>query len=173
MSTSVNPGLTIVAAMTLNSVIGRDGKLPWRQAADMREFVQFTSNRPVICGRKTFESVGLLKGRDMIVISHTKTLSKVKMVRSFEDALVAAGYHGSPAIIGGEQIYRRAIPYAATMNLTLLDTFLEGDAYFPRFDMSYWKLDDEMCTEWFDAHKGNDYPYKFVTLRRIRPDNQR
>lgn len=150
--------LEIVAAVAANGVIGRAGQLPWHLPDDLRHFKELTMGHPVIMGRKTYESVGRpLPGRLTIVVSHSLTQpphEQVKLANSLEaaTALAAAATEGPAFVVGGEEIYRLALPRVSTMYLTELDEPAEGDAYFPLFDPCQWWVATETVHPRDDAH---------------------
>lgn len=139
--------VTIVVAVAKNSVIGRDGGLAWKISDDLKRFRALTVGKPVIMGRKTFQSIGKpLKGRVSIVVSRTKTSQEgVVVARTFEEALTraaeAARQSGADEIcvIGGADIYRQALAIADRIHLTEVDAVVDGDAHFPAIDPADWK----------------------------------
>ncbi len=134
--------LILVAAMDRNRVIGRDGAMPWHLPADLAHFKQITMGHPVLMGRKTFEAIGrALPGRSNIVLTRSDAPfpDGVSRAGSLEEALVAAG--ASPVmVIGGGEIYRQALPMATGMELTFVDTEVDGDTRFPEWDKDEWDL---------------------------------
>lgn len=118
--------MTIIAAVSENGVIGRDGKLPWHVPGDLTLFKRLTVGHNLVMGRKTFESVGVLPSRTTFVLSHT--LDKIKgatVVRTVEEL------PGSVYVCGGGEIYRLLLPRCDRMFLTLLKQKCEGDVTFP------------------------------------------
>jgi dihydrofolate reductase len=158
--------LAIIAALSRNRVIGKDNQLPWRLPADLKHFKAVTLGKPVIMGRKTFESIGKpLPGRANIVVSRDPHFHAdgIAVAHSLDDALAQA--HAAPEImlIGGAQLYAQALPRAQRLYLTLIDTDIEGDAHFPDYDPSDWR---ETAREDHAADVNNPYPYSFVVLER-------
>ncbi|MDZ7809111.1 MAG: dihydrofolate reductase [Arhodomonas sp.] len=148
------PTITLVAAMTRNRVIGREGGLPWRLPADMRHFVALTRGKPVIMGRRCFQSIGrALPRRTNIVISRDPDFHApgCSVVTSREAALAAAGEVDEVMVIGGEEIYALFLPVAQRIELTVIDTELEGDTFFPGLD-ERWRVLDEAHHEADDEH---------------------
>lgn len=136
--------ISMIAAMTNNRVIGKDNELPWHAPEDLEWFKEQTRGKPVILGRKTHESIGrVLKGRDNIVItrnaSYTPLHPTVKVYTDLEKAIEDYKVVPELMIIGGQQIYEQALKYANRVYLTIFNTELEGDAFFPRLDNS-WKI---------------------------------
>ncbi len=155
--------ISLIAAMSRNRVIGKGNKLPWKLSADLRHFKEITSGRPVIMGRKTFESIGrLLPNRINIIITRDENYVKEGCIvaHSFDEALKAAHNAEEVMVIGGEQIFKEFLPIANKMYLTLIDGDFEGDAYFPEYDKNEWK---EVSRE---EHKDNGLRYYFVNLER-------
>jgi len=159
---SESPRIAMIAAMARNRVIGRDNKLPWHLPEDLKYFRAVTWGKPIIMGRKTFESLGRpLPGRTNIVVSGQAGLSLpgTTLVSSIEAALSAASSQAildnvdEIMVIGGDRIYGQLLPHAERLYLTLVDAEPEGDAWFPEFDDELWKLVDERLIE-----AGEGYP---------------
>jgi dihydrofolate reductase len=140
--------IVLVAAIGENNVIGRDGKLPWRLKSDLQHFKQMTINRPVIMGRKTYESIGKpLTGRTNIVITREAKYSApgIVIAPSFERALALARHDaekrgaGEIMVIGGSDIFAAALPLADRLEITLVHAAPEGDALFPPIDPAVWR----------------------------------
>jgi dihydrofolate reductase len=156
--------ISLIAAMGHNRVIGKDNSLPWKLSADMKRFKELTSGKPVIMGRKTFESIGKpLPNRTNIIITRDKDYKTEScvVVHSVEEALKAAKGNKEIMIIGGEQIFKQFLPIANKMYLTFIDEDFEGDAYFPEYNKSEWK---EVKKE----EHNNELKYAFVDLERIK-----
>lgn len=147
--------LALIAAAARNNVIGRDNQLPWHLPQDLKHFKAVTLGKPVIMGRKTFESIGKpLPGRTNIVVSRNAGAALpegVRHARSLDDALQLARKaleaQGAPAgevmIMGGGEIYRNSLPMADRVYLTRVDLEPEGDTYFPSLLESEWRLASE------------------------------
>jgi dihydrofolate reductase len=168
LSTS-SPRLELIVAMAANGVIGRGGKLPWHLPDDLKHFKQLTLGHPIIMGRKTYESIGkLLPGRRNIIVSATVTkppLERVELARSLDDAIALAASSASRAfIIGGGILYAAAMPRVEVMHVTELDDPVEGDAFFPPFDRSQWRVLEEFRHERDDRH---DFSFRFCTYARL------
>jgi dihydrofolate reductase len=143
--------LVLVAAVAENGVIGRDKTLPWRLRSDLRRFRARTWGKPVVMGRKTFESLGKpLAGRTNIVISRDRGFCAPGAVVApdLEAALEAARgdalRRGADAIavIGGADIYAQALPIADRLDITLVKARPDGDARFPAIDPQTWRETD-------------------------------
>jgi dihydrofolate reductase len=153
--------------MAENRVIGRENRLPWRLSADLRRFKSLTMGKPVIMGRKTYESIGKpLPGRSNILDTRDRDYRAqgCRVVHSLEQALEAAAGHDEVMVIGGAQLYRQTLDRAERMYLTLVKTELDGDALFPQIEMRHWR---ELERESHRADEKNEYDYDFVTLERV------
>lgn len=129
--------LTLIVAVADNGVIGRQNELPWRLPEDLKRFKALTMGKPIVMGRKTFESIGKpLPGRTNIVVSRQAGLSLpgCVVVDSLAAALAAAGHVDEVMIIGGGEIYRQALAQADCVQLTEVHAAIEGDARFPALD---------------------------------------
>ena len=136
-----HPEIILFLARAKNGVIGKDGEIPWRIPADQRRFKQLTMGKPMIMGRKTFDSLpGLLEGRRHIVLTRDTDWEEevAEVVRSVEEALKHAN---APhvAVIGGAEIYALFLPHADRIELTEVDVKAEGDTVVPAFDKNIWQ----------------------------------
>ena len=150
--------MTIIAAMDKNRLIGKDNDLPWRLSADLQNFKKLTSGNAIIMGRKTWDSLGRpLPNRKNIVLTRDPEFKAegAVIVHNIEDAKEAAGEMKS-FIIGGGQIYSMSIEAADEMILTHVDTAVEGDAWFPEFDLNSWQITE---AEEFKADEKNEYDF--------------
>lgn len=142
--------LTIIAAISENNVIGINGKLPWKIPEDLHRFKRLTIGNTIIMGRKTFESIGKpLPGRENIVLTRQENYQNpgIVLAHTLEEALSIAR-NDSIFAIGGQEIYKAALPLANRMELTKVHRNYEGDTFFPEVDYSQWKLNDQ--EEWGD-----------------------
>lgn len=165
--------LFIVVARAANGVIGRNGALPWNIPADLRHFRALTLGRPMIMGRKTFESIGrALPGRRSIVLTRQPGWSApgAETAPDLMAALALAGDAPEAAIIGGEAVFAAALPHAARLELTEVDGAFDGDARFPDFAAEQWR------EVWREDHaaEGSTPAFRFRRLLRseippIRP----
>ena len=134
--------ISIIVAMSQNSVIGLKNELPWHISEDLKNFRKITINHSVIMGRKTYDSIGKpLKDRNNIVISRNASLviDGVEVVNSFENAISKTNESSETFIIGGGQIYSIALPIATHMYITKVDGIFDGDAFFPDYIQDEWK----------------------------------
>jgi dihydrofolate reductase len=158
--------VSIIVAMTPDRVIGRNGTMPWHMPADLKHFKALTVGKPIIMGRKTFESLGrILPGRRHIVISRRQNYKApgAQVVASLDAALKAATGADEAFVIGGAEIYREALPRADRLYITLIDADIEGDTQFPAFDKNDWQ--EVECIKRM-ADEGNSYPLSFQVFDR-------
>lgn len=156
--------IAMIAAMANNRVIGKNNKMPWHLPEDLRHFKAMTLGKPVVMGRKTFESIGRpLPGRHNIVISRQVDLviEGVTCVTSFEAAKQAAGDCEELVVIGGGQLYAEVLPQADILYLTQIDLKVEGDTYFPE-----WNGDDWQETESLSSINVDGLEYRFINLTK-------
>lgn len=160
--------ISLIAAIDKNLVIGNSkNTLPWYLPADLKRFKSVTMGKPIIMGRKTFESIGKpLPERTNIIITRNEKYEAPGciVVRSPEEALLAAGNAPEAIIIGGGELFSQFMPRADRMYLTLVDGEFEGNVYFPKWNPREWR---EVFREAHEADEKNPYNYTFVTLERI------
>ena len=161
--------VSLIVAMAENRVIGNAGELPWRLAADLAYFKRITMGKPVVMGRKTWEAIGRpLPGRKNIVVTRNQAFAAegAVVVHSLDAALDLVG--SAPGaeevmVIGGEEIYRLALPRADRIYLTEVDLAPAGDARFPDLGPAVWR---EASRE--DHAADGDAPaHSFVVLERV------
>jgi dihydrofolate reductase len=158
--------ISIIAAMDRNRLIGNKNQLPWHLPADFAHFKSVTMGKPIVMGRKTFESIGKpLPGRTNIVLSRNPDtqFEGVVCASSVEEAIAAVPDAKEVMIIGGSTIYEMLLPRVDRMYLTYVDGAFEGDAWFPKFDEKQWI---EKKSVLFQADEKNCYGCRFVTLER-------
>jgi dihydrofolate reductase len=166
MKPDSKPRISIIAAMADNRVIGRDNRLPWYLPADLQHFKTLTLGKPIVMGRRTWESLpGLLPDRPHIVITRDSgyRAEGCQLAHSLEQALTAAGRVPEVMIVGGADLYRQTLPLASRIYLTLVHTRPEGDTEFPEYDPAEWL---ETAREAHPGDSRNPYPYTFLTLER-------
>lgn len=149
--------ISLMAAASENNVIGKNDWLPWDLPAELAHFRSLTRGKPVIMGRKTYDTINArgrapLPGRHNIIISRNpdSRYEGADVVGSMEEAIELAGKDGVPeaCVIGGEAIYAAALPFADTIFLTRVHTIIEdGDAFFPAFDESKFELTESVKHE--------------------------
>ena len=159
--------LALIAAVAANGVIGRDGKLPWRLPEDLRRFRALTTGHAIIMGRRTWESLPhALPERQNIVVTRREGYrgGGVSIAPSIDEALAAVAYPPPAFCIGGGELYRAALPLAATAHITEIARAFDGDATFPALDPRQWF---ETARE-AHVHEGEpSFAYAFVTYERI------
>ncbi|MFA5001225.1 MAG: dihydrofolate reductase [Candidatus Paceibacterota bacterium] len=168
--------LSIIVAMSSNRVIGMGDKLPWHLPSDLTHFKKLTWDHPVVMGRKTFESIPNkyrpLPGRINLVLSQNSEwqpilgqIGIVHLVRSWDEVLKLAEELQEVFVIGGESVYRLALPVAKRLYLTRVRVECEGDALFPEFEDDGWDLIERSAI----TQGGNDdYPMTFSVYKHRR-----
>lgn len=163
--------VALIVAVSQNNVIGRDNQLPWHLPEDLKYFKSVTMGKPILMGRKTFDSIGRpLPGRTNIVITRNSQWAApgAVVVTDIQAALAAAEKACEAAavneimVIGGAQIYQNFLPFADRLYLTKVEAQVEGDAFFPRVDAAQWQQVDEKMPEKIDSH-----PYRFLIFDRV------
>ena len=163
--------LSLIVAMSRNGVIGLDNRLPWHLTEDLRYFKSVTMGKPIIMGRKTFDSIGRpLPGRCNIVVTRNPswTESDVKVAQTMEQAILlgqqACQDSGGDElmVIGGEQIYSATVASADRIYLTEVDADIKGDAFFPGFNRDAWNQVKVQYPE-----RADNPSYRFLVLDRI------
>jgi dihydrofolate reductase len=164
--------IVLVAAVAANGTIGRGNALPWRLKSDLMNFRAVTMGKPLIMGRKTYQSLGRqLKGRTVIVVSRDRDFAAqgVVVAPSFDAALAAARgdalRRGAGAIIiaGGADIYAQALPLATRLLITEVHKTVEGDVHFPAIDPQVWR---ESARNEQKAGADDDVAFAFVAYER-------
>ena len=164
--------LALIWAQSENGVIGRGGRLPWRLPKEMAYFRRATLGKPVIMGRRTFESLdGPLPQRTNIVLTRREEFAApgVKTARSFEDALTVAESVAhidtvdEAVVIGGADVYAQALPIADRLYVTLVHAELEGDTFMPSFEASDWVLQHSECVA---ADENNSHAFTSKLFER-------
>ncbi len=166
--------ISLIAALSKNYVIGCQGKLPWTLKKDLAHFRALTLGKPVLMGRKTFESIGrALPKRRNIVLTRDLNFKfegveivhdlqeAVKLLESLESLKVLETWEDPEImIIGGEQIYQLFLPIASKLYLTQVDAEIaNGDAFFPEFNKNLWKLSQ---SEFYGKDAENDHDCVFT-----------
>ena len=164
------PGVSLLAALARNRVIGRDNAIPWHLPEDLKRFKQLTLGHAVIMGRKTFDSIiettgKPLPGRDNIVITRSRGWAHAgcRVAHSLEEALAAVASAKQAFVIGGAEIYALALPLADRLYFTEIDAEFEGDALFPEFDRTQWR---EVSRESRRVDGAGGFGYHFVVYER-------
>ena len=163
---AAGPVISLIWAMAENRVIGRNNRLPWHLPADLKHFKSLTLGKPILMGRRTWESLpGLLPDRPHIVITRDRDYAAdgCTLVHSVDEALEAAAGHPELMVVGGAALYAEMLPLAKRLYMTLIRGEVEGDTHFPPFDLSEWQEVDR------EDHPKNDlcpYAYSFIVLQR-------
>lgn len=159
--------ISVIVARTLNHVIGKDNAMPWHLPVDLAWFRENTLGKPVIMGRKTYESIGrLLPKRPNIILSRNRfTVDGAESATSFQQALEIAekfAKDGEIMIIGGGELFKQAMPLADSLYLTEIQAEIEGDTFF-EFDEDKWQLVSE---KWSETDENNRYRCRFCRLEK-------
>jgi len=169
--------LALIAAVADNGIIGRDNRLIWRLKSDLRRFRDLTWGKPMLMGRKTFESIGRpLPGRETLVLTRDPTFAAegVHVARSWDEAVAQAEALAESmgaseiAVVGGADTYALALPHAHRLYLTQVHAEPEGDTLFPSFDRSAFR---ELRRRDHPPGPDDEHPFTFLDLeRRRQPD---
>jgi len=161
------PVLSLIWAMDRNHLIGNDNTLPWKLPADMAWFKKSTMGKPILMGRKTYESIGRpLPGRTNLILSRQTGL-QIKgcvVAHSLAEAQSFVPDADEMMVMGGAEIYALLFDQAERLYITEIDAEFEGDTWFPEFDRSQWK---ETLRQPHQADEKNNYPYAFIILERV------
>lgn len=147
--------ISLIAAMSENRVIGRENKLPWHYSEDLKYFKKMTLGKPIVMGRRTFESMNSrpLPGRHNIILTQDPNFRAegCTIVFSEVEAIEAASGSEELMVIGGAKIYKLFLPLANRIYLTIIHDTIKGDKYFPEVNWSEWQLvssDDKKDLSW-------------------------
>jgi dihydrofolate reductase len=138
--------ITLIVAVADNGVIGRDNALPWHLPDDLKRFKRLTLGKPIVMGRKTFESIGKpLPGRHNIVVTRDANYCRagVTVVHGIDEAVAAANGAAEIMIIGGAELFRMFLPRATRVHLTRVHAEVEGDVVWPTLDDSWRVVESE------------------------------
>ena len=158
--------LSLIVAMDDKRLIGNKNKLPWHLPADLAFFKRTTMGKPIVMGRKTFESIGKpLPGRRNIVITRDAAFSAsgCEITNSVEAAMLLTRDDDEVMLIGGASLYQQTIARAMQLYITRIHYSFDGDTWFPEINLSEWK---EVNREDFDADHNNQYAYSFIKYVR-------
>ena len=165
--------IVLVAAVARNGAIGVKGGLPWRLPSDLKHLRETTWGRPMVMGRKTFDSIGKpLPGRETIVVTRDQAFARdgVHVVRSIDDALALGASRAQAMgvdeimVIGGGELYRATLDRADRIVLSEVDLAPEGDAFFPALDPGQWR---EVARETPPKSEKDDAAFIVRTLERV------
>ncbi|MGH8220164.1 MAG: dihydrofolate reductase [Steroidobacteraceae bacterium] len=161
--------MSLIVAVAESGVIGRAGQLPWHLPDDLQRFKALTLGKPMLMGRRTFESIGRpLPGRTSLVLTHLQSWAPPPgaiAVHSMQEALAEARRCGAEelAVIGGAEVFRLALPLAQRIDLTRIHAEVQGDVYFPQLDPREWR-ETERLEHPADARHA--YAMTFSVLQR-------
>ena len=159
--------LSMIVAHAKNRVIGKDNDMPWHLPADLAYFKKTTLGKPIIMGRKTYQSIGRpLPGRKNIVISRDLSFQAqgVDVVNSVEAALKLVNDSEEVMVIGGGAIYQHCLAAAQRLYITHIDADIDGDTYFPDYDLKAWK---KIASECRPSDEKNQYPLDFAVYEKV------
>lgn len=159
--------LSLCVAMDKNRLIGNNNALPWHLPADLKHFRTVTMGKPIIMGRKTYESIGHpLPGRKNIVLSHnpTLTIAGCIVLHHLEDVLAFSKHYEESIVIGGATLYQKLLPNVQRMYVTWIHAQLVGDTHFPEYAPEQWQ---EINRQDYPADAKNAYPYSFTIQERF------
>jgi dihydrofolate reductase len=162
--------ISLIWAMADNRVIGIENRLPWKLPADMKWFRKQTMGKPIVMGRKTFESFGAkpLPGRTNIIVTHDHSyqMEGTVVVHSIDEALQAAEQENAEEvmIIGGASFYEQMLPMTDRLYVTLVNGSFEGDAFFPEIDFSKWQEVERLE---FEPDEKNEYGCSFLIYNAL------
>lgn len=160
--------ISLIAAMDKKHGIGQGNRLPWHLPEDFRHFRQLTLGKPVIMGRKTYESLPepLAKRRNIVITQQTDFIAPgCEVVHSIAEALNLVKDTEEVMILGGGTIFKTMLPRAQRMYLTLVDADVTADAFFPTWNDQEWQ---EVANRYFAKDEKNAFAMRFVTLERIK-----
>lgn len=158
--------ISLIWAMDENRLIGKGNALPWHLPADMQWFRQQTMGKPILMGRKTFESIGKpLPGRVNIVLTRQQgvTIKGCHVVNTIAEAQAALPDTKEIMVIGGSEIYAQTLPVAKKLYYTQIHHTFEGDAWFPELDIQHWEM---IHKEIHPADEKNAYDLTFMIMSR-------
>jgi dihydrofolate reductase len=164
--------IAIIVAASENNVIGREGELPWRLSDDLKRFKAVTMGKPIVMGRKTWESIGRpLPGRHNIVITRQTGFEAAgcDVVSSIAEAIAVAGDAVEIMVIGGSEIYALFLPQVQRVYLTRVHAEIEGDAVFPPLGDEWRLVSDEAHA----ADASNEYDVSFRIYERVALSRRR
>lgn len=159
--------LSLVVAAAENGTIGADNGLPWRLPDDLKRFKALTLGKPILMGRKTFDSIGKpLPGRLNIVMSRQRGLElpECRVVGSLSDAMAVAGDVPELCVIGGAELYAQALSSVDVIHLTRVHASVPGDAFFPSLAPGEWR---ERLLARHEADERHAYAFSFIELERV------
>ncbi len=157
--------ISLIAALAADRVIGMKNAIPWHLPADLLWFKRHTLNKPVIMGRRTFESIGFVLPNRLNIVLSSKPAHDIRVswATTLDEALALAGLAHEVMVAGGGNIYQQFLPRADRLYLTHIDVDVEGDSWFPAYQPDEWRLS---FSEYHDADAMHTYGYCFEILER-------
>ena len=158
--------VSAIVAMSENRVIGKQNQLPWHLPADLQHFKKVTMGKPILMGRKTYQSIGRpLPGRCNVIITHDTAFKAPGCIvaNSIDTALASVAYSDEVFVIGGALLYQHMLPHIQRIYLTIIHHEFAGDAYFPMLNPTEWHetaRDDHLSDD------KNPYAFSFIVLER-------
>ena len=151
-----------LVAVSKNNVIGKDNDLPWKLKRDLLHFKEYTTNKTILMGRKTFESIGRpLPNRTNFVISNTiKSIDGASVYTNMQDAVDNVPAGEEVVIIGGGYLFRESVDYFNKLVLTVVDCEIDGDVFYPEIDLTNWSLES---TVGYKKDEENEYDFSVKT----------
>ena len=137
--------ISLIVAMDKNNLIGKNNKIPWHIPGELKRFRAITMGKPIIMGRKTFESIGKpLDGRENVVLTNNKSYKQtgVKIYNNISEVISDFTNYDEIFIIGGSEIYALALPLAHKLYVTKIDKIYDGDTWFPKIRYNEWKIQE-------------------------------
>ena len=158
--------ISAIVAMSENRVIGKDNQLLWHLPADLQHFKRITMGKPILMGRKTYQSIGRpLPGRCNVVITHDPAFeaSGCVIANSIETALTAVEYSNEIFVIGGAILYQEMLSLIERIYMTIVHREFTGDAYFPALNSADWQEVERVS---HSADEKKQYNFSFISLQR-------
>lgn len=156
---------SLIVATTLNNVIGKDNQMPWHLPADLAWFRQNTTGKPVIMGRKTFESIGRPLPKRINIVLSRKPFEHEGVIwkDSLESAVDLVKDSEEILLLGGGELFKQYLPQADKLYFTQIQAEIDGDTFFPELNWDEWNIEHE---EYRHADENNAYDLKFLILMR-------
>jgi dihydrofolate reductase len=154
--------ISLIVAKAMGDVIGVNNQLPWHLSDDLKRFKALTWGKPILMGRKTYESIGRpLPGRTNIVLTHdiAYLAPGCLVVSSLEQAFQVADQFEELMVIGGAKVYELCLPYASKLYITQIEKIFQGDAKFPKIDLSEWQETEKQT---MPISESNDFVYHYL-----------
>ena len=158
--------LSIIVAMGKNRVIGKNGMLPWHISSDLKNFKKITMGKPILMGRKTYESIGRpLPGRENIILTKNKNYFAEGCIvkNTIDEGFLYCQKVPELMIMGGAALYEQTLYKAKRLYITEVNATTDGDVFFPEFDRNEWV---EISRNSFEASENDDFDYIFKILER-------